>query len=43
MHFMEQILCPLRFNAKLPKMQNYGENYANDMQKFLVQHFGIKG
>ena len=42
MHFMEQILCPLRLNAKVLKMQNCGENYANDMQKFLMQHFGIK-
>ena len=33
MHFMEQILCPLRFNAKVLKMQNYGENYANDIRK----------
>ena len=33
MHFMEQILCPLRFNAKVLKMQDCGENYANDIRK----------
>ena len=33
MHLMEQILCPLRFNAKVLKMQNYGEKYANDIRK----------